>query len=270
MIWIFQPPESAAANTTCVGGWSRRGTFVYHTEAGKAFRNAFCRKFIWRRVRIRSSFNKLGWIRLEGLTLRRTKTQDLVYQVSLGALSDPMPGFSKELMAYMTSIYGKQVLSGQFCPEGQDGIEMQLIRDLTWGKQPAILAMDMMNYSNAAPAGVEPSDVIEQRRPLYWGAGRNSGVVVALVCPGEIPTADRSGGYRCMKVMWIWIWKQFLTEKIRKGYQLLTDDLDHMAEQLKRLRMPVQRCCGDPCMKEQTDGSGGAAAEQNAIKSSGS
>ena len=129
-----------------------------------------------------------GWIRLEGLTLRRTKkTQDLVYQVS-GALSDPDAGDSaKELMAYLTSIYGKQVLSGQFCPEGQDGIEMQLIRDLT-GKQPAILAMDMMNYSNAAPAGVEPSNVIEQAAS-YW----EQGGIVALSWHWYAPEKYRRG-----------------------------------------------------------------------------
>lgn len=175
-----------------------------------------------------------GWIRLEVLTLRRTKkTQDLVYQVS-GALSDPDAGDSaKELMAYMTSIYGKQVLSGQFCPEGQTGIEMQLIRDLT-GKQPAILAMDMMNYSNAAPAGVEPSDVIEQAAS-YW----EQGGIVALSWHWYAPEKYRRG-----QEWWVSLHESdvdmdleaIFDGKDPEGYQLLTDDLDHMAEQLKRLQ----------------------------------
>ena len=128
--------------------------------------------------------------------------------------------------------------------------------------------MDMMNYSNAAPAGVEPSDVIEQAASLL-GAGRNSGVVVALVCPEK---------YRHGQEWWVSLHESdvdmdleaIFDGKDPEGLSALTDDLDHMAEQLKKLRMPVQRCCGDPCMKAQTDGSGGAAAEQNAIKSSGS
>ena len=123
-----------------------------------------------------------GWIRLEGLTLRRTKkTQDLVYQVS-GALSDPDAGDSaKELMAYLTSIYGKQVLSG-----GEDRN-----RD----------AADPRSYGKAAGnSGNGYDELLEccagrgravgchRTGSLLLGAGRNSGVVVALVCPGEIPT----------------------------------------------------------------------------------
>ena len=75
-----------------------------------------------------------GWIRLEGLTLRRTqKTQDLVYQVS-GTLSDPDAGDSaKELMAYLTSIYGKQLIHPVFDGIFHNGLQNNL-RDQLLGK----------------------------------------------------------------------------------------------------------------------------------------
>ena len=175
-----------------------------------------------------------GWIRLESLTVRRTeKTKDSVYQVS-GKLSDPDANdAAKELMAYLRSIYGKQVLSGQFSAEGADEAELKQIRELT-GKQPAILAMDMMDYSNAAAGQVETPNILEEAMD-YW----NQGGLIALSWHWYAPEKYRTGqkwweslnvGNTDMNL------DAILNGGDPEGYRLLTDDLDHMAEQLKCLQ----------------------------------
>ena len=164
------------------------------------------------------------------------KEEASVYDVS-PVLCNPSPSAeAQELMNWMCENYGTRMISGQYLDEGRRGQELEAIAGVTGGLYPAMIGLDMMNYS--------PSSVSLGARPVtvdqaldYWKAG-----YLVTFCWHWRP--DR----KYMDTTGTSWWGGFYTENTTfslekamngedpEGYDLLIRDMDAIAAQLQRLR----------------------------------
>ncbi len=88
-----------------------------------------------------------GWIYLDKLTVQTAEPiSPELYNVEAKLINPKATDEAKRLMSFLVDMYGKKILSGQYCDDGAFGKEMQVIQNVT-GKQPAILGMDLMDYT---------------------------------------------------------------------------------------------------------------------------
>lgn len=93
-----------------------------------------------------------GWIKLDKLVVQTSEPIDeRIYQVSSELVNKNATDEAKRLMRYLADTYGKNVLSGQYCDQGQFGKEMAVIKKAT-GKYPAVLGLDFIEYSPSRAA----------------------------------------------------------------------------------------------------------------------
>ncbi len=162
-----------------------------------------------------------GWIRLDCMKINKAEgISDEIYNVGDKLINKNANEVTKSLFRYLSDSYGKYVLSGQVCDDGYYGKEFTAIYNET-GKRPAILGLDMMDYtpsrtalgarSHAVEKAVEfgdmggivtfcwhwnaPTEYLregkdnENGNPRWWGGfyTRNSTFDVAKVMNGEDP-----------------------------------------------------------------------------------
>lgn len=143
---------------------------------------------------------------------------------------------TKELMQWMQEVYGKKIISGQFLDEGRYGQELIAIGQETGGLFPAMVGLDMMNYSGSSiDLGAHPVTV--DQAIDYWKQGH----IITMCWHWRPPEEymDTTG------TKW---WGGFYTENTTfnlgkamngedpEGYELMIEDLDRIAVQLQRLR----------------------------------
>lgn len=162
-----------------------------------------------------------GWIRLDCIKINKAEgISNEIYAVSDTLVNKNANESTKALFRYLSDSYGKYVLSGQVCDDGYNGREFTAIYNET-GKRPAILGLDMMDYtpsrtalgakSHAVETAVEFSDMggivtfcwhwnapteylksgndNDNGNPRWWGGfyTRNSTFDIAKVMNGEDP-----------------------------------------------------------------------------------
>ena len=176
-----------------------------------------------------------GWVLLDVLHITNSKPLDLsIFDVPATLVNPNATDRAKRLMSYLADSYGNVILAGQYSDKGLLAQESGVIY-MTTGKYPAVLGLDMMDYS--------PSRVLH--------GSTSSAVEHAVVC-------DEHGGI----VTFCWHWnapekylkpkgtwyRAFYTEEtdinLKKimdggdpeGYDLLMSDIDDIDEQLKRLQ----------------------------------
>ncbi|HPF86685.1 MAG TPA: extracellular solute-binding protein [Candidatus Limiplasma sp.] len=137
------------------------------------------------------------------------------------------------LMHYLCDIYGDQILSGQYCDGGMYGMENAAIWRATGGKYPAVLGLDLIDYSPSRAANGAESGATDYAIE-YW----NAGGIVTLTWHWNAPEEYLTG---------IW-YKGFYADQTNidlaaimngedeAGYTLLLRDIDAIAEQLKILQ----------------------------------
>jgi mannan endo-1,4-beta-mannosidase len=178
-----------------------------------------------------------GWILLDSLIITASAPADKsIYEVS-SELSDPnATDRAKRLMQYLTDVYGKYTISGQYGDFGIVGAEFNLINNQT-GKYPAMLGLDFIEYTPSRVAnGSSGKDV------LYAKKFDQEGGIVTFCWHWNAPekylvnTEDKP-----------W-WRGFYTDSTtinlakimngedEEGYDLLLRDIDAIAEQLKILQ----------------------------------
>lgn len=136
------------------------------------------------------------------------------------------------LMSYLCSIYGEKTLSGQYCLTGPEGSEMAIISQVT-GRQPAILGLDMRDYSlSAIKYGAKPQVV--QWASDYW----EKGGIILLSWHWFVPEKYTVGEW----------WEAYYANETTidlnailngtdpEGYELLMNDLDSVASALRELQ----------------------------------
>ncbi len=159
-----------------------------------------------------------------------------VYSVS-PALCNPAPSAeAAALMEWMCENYGRRMISGQYLDEGRLGQELEAISAVTDGLYPALVGLDLMNYSpSSVSLGANPVTVDQALE--YW----KDGYIVTLCWHWrpDVKYMDTEG------TGW---WGGFYTENTAfdlgkamngedpEGYDCLIRDMDAIAAQLQRLR----------------------------------
>ena len=176
-----------------------------------------------------------GWVAIDYIGVKESAAIPAdVYDVEPTLINPNATEEARRLMTFLCDNYGKNVISGQQCQDGPFGMDNAAIWRATGGSYPAVLGMDMISYSPARAAKGDQSSVTEYAIE-YWESG---GIVT--FCWHWCPDSRYDNGRDP--------WGTFYTENTRfnlkkamngqdeYGYQMLLDDIDAIAVQLKKLQ----------------------------------
>ena len=174
-----------------------------------------------------------GWIYLDKMTVQTSEPLPSdIYEVEAKLINPNASDEAKRLMSFLVDMYGEKILSGQYCDEGVLGKEMRVIQEVT-GKQPAILGMDLMDYTpiNAAHGS---SQVAVKSAINFW----EKGGIVALQWHWNTPEEY------AVKEWWGTFYTESTSFDLKKamngqdpaGYEALLKDIDAIAVPLKELQ----------------------------------
>lgn len=170
-----------------------------------------------------------GWIYLDKLTVQTSEPIDEnIYNVSAQLVNENATESTKRLMSYLTDIYGKNILSGQYCDTGQFGKEFAVVNKVT-GKYPAVLGLDFIEYSPSRVANGSTSKATEYAES-FW---ENGGIVTFCWhwnAPEKYLTGEWWSGFRTESTN-IDLAK-IMNGEDEEGYELLMQDIDAIAQQL--------------------------------------
>ncbi|MBQ5318351.1 MAG: beta-mannanase [Oscillospiraceae bacterium] len=182
-----------------------------------------------------------GWIYLDKMTVEAAKgISEEIYDVTPELINPDATAETKALFRFLCDNYGEKIISGQVCDYGVDGPEFKAIKAET-GKYPAMLGLDMMDYSPSRTAlGAKGSSV-----DVAIDFSTNHGGIVAYCWHWNAPTeylkdgSDENGNPR-------W-WGGFYTRNTDfdiakvmdgmdpEGKKLLDRDIEEIAKQLNKL-----------------------------------
>ncbi|KAL2758160.1 glycoside hydrolase family 26 protein [Sodiomyces alcalophilus JCM 7366] len=170
-----------------------------------------------------------GWYLIDSITLSPTAPRP-PHNINPSLVNPNADANARALYSYLRTIYGQHILSGQQELEWADWIQEQI------GKTPALLAVDLMDYS---PSRVEyqgdVSTAVEDAIEFHERGG-----IVSILWHWNAPT----GLYDTEEQRW---WSGFYTDATdfniaaalqdttNANYTLLIRDIDAIAVQLKRL-----------------------------------
>ena len=179
-----------------------------------------------------------GWIELDKITVKTgAKISNSTYNVTSSLVNKNSTANTKKLYSFLKDSYGKYVITGQQCDGGINGNEFKAIKNLT-GDYPALLGLDMMDYTPSRTAFGASSSAVEKAIEFA-----NKGGIVTFCWHWNAPTeylnstANSSDGW----------WGGFYTQSSKfdiakvmngqdaKGKKLLDRDIKEIAKQLKRL-----------------------------------
>lgn len=179
-----------------------------------------------------------GWIELDRITVKSADTiADSTYNVTSSLVNGNSTVETKKLYQFLKDSYGNYVIAGQQCDGGINGTEFKAIKAVT-GKYPALIGLDMMNYTPSRTALGASSTAVEKAIEFS-----DKGGIVTFCWHWNAPTdylystANSSDGW----------WGGFYTDKSsfdiakvmngqdEKGKKLLDADIKEIAAQLKRL-----------------------------------
>lgn len=175
-----------------------------------------------------------GYINIDKLILTESKPIDpAIYDIPATLVNQNATDNAKRLMSYMTDIYGEKFLSGQYCDTGMYGIEMATIWKTIGNKFPAVLGLDFMDYSLSRVENGSKSKATEYAVD-FW----DKGGIVTFCWHWNAPKKYLTGTW----------YRGFYTEETnidlekimngqdQEGYDLLMQDIDAIAKQLKTLQ----------------------------------
>ena len=172
---------------------------------------------------------------------REMHDEDMALIRELGANTVRLAHYQHDQYFYdLCDQYGKTVLSGQQSQDGAFGLTNAAVWRGTGGDYPAVLGMDLISYSPARVAKGDNSSNVVERAIEYWNGDEGKRGIVTLCwhwCPAARYDKSKSDP-----------WGTFYTDKTKfnlaralngsdpDGYQMLLDDIDAIAVQLKRLQ----------------------------------
>lgn len=179
-----------------------------------------------------------GWIELDKITVKTgAKISNSTYNVTSSLVNKNSTASTKKLYSFLKDSYGKYVITGQQCDGGINGNEFKAIKNLT-GDYPALLGLDMMDYTPSRTAFGTSSSAVEKAIEFA-----NKGGIVTFCWHWNAPTEylnstanspdgwlggfyTQSSKFDIAKVM---------NGQDAKGKKLLDRDIKEIAKQLKRL-----------------------------------
>lgn len=174
-----------------------------------------------------------GYIQLDRVEVWTAEPIDpAMYEVDTPLTNPNASTNAVKVYDYLREIYGKKILSGQYCDGGFAGKEFQVIRKVT-GKMPAILGLDMMNYSPTNVKNGATGNSVELAK-TFW----EKGGIVTMCWHWTVPEKYLTGTWYSS------FYKEHTNIKLDKimngedkeGYDLLISDIDAIAEALKPLQ----------------------------------
>ena len=176
-----------------------------------------------------------GYIRVDRFELTPSAAlpedlYDIPEEMSVGEATPE----ARRLYDWLREGYGKRILSGQQCDGGMYGMENQAVWRATGGDYPAVLGLDMMEYSLSRVEYGGESDRAVPYAIEYW----NKGGIVTFCWHWNAPSPylkepwysgfyTKSTSFNLDKVM---------NGEDEEGYRLLNRDIDAVAAQLLRLK----------------------------------
>ncbi len=180
-----------------------------------------------------------GWIQMDYLKVIQGKgISDEVYNVDASLINPNATQNTKSLFKYLCDSYGKTTLAGQVCDNGLNGPEFMAIHKVT-GKYPAVLGLDMMDYTPSRTALGAKSVAVESAKLFYQEGG-----IVSFCWHWNAPTEYLKPDKAGQNPNW---WGGFYTDNStfdlgkvmdgtdKNGKELLDKDIAEIAKQLKRL-----------------------------------
>lgn len=222
-------------NTVRVDGQSVGEITVNDT---KEFADCYCKRVYLSEGTHTVEFVKSwGWVKLDSLTV--TASEQLgedFFRVDTVLCNKNASQNTKNLFAYLTSIYGKQILSGQNA-DSMYAPEINAIRmatgGITDGKFPAVLGLDLMEYSPSRVENGSQGKSVESAIAFFEKGG-----IVTFCWHWNAPSKYLTGKW----------YSGFYNENTNidlgkimngedpEGYELLLKDIDAIAIQLGRLQ----------------------------------
>ncbi len=174
-----------------------------------------------------------GYIDLDRMAVYTAEPVDeSFYAISAGLSNPNASDNAKRLYSFMLDEYGKRSLSGQYCDDGVFGKEFVAIEKVT-GKKPAVLGMDMMNYSPTNQAHGAASRTIELAQTA-WDAGYIVTLCWHWTTPEKYVTGEWYSSFR-PEASSIDL-EKIMNGEDQEGYDLLVSDMDAIAEKLSILK----------------------------------
>ena len=181
-----------------------------------------------------------GYFSLDYITIEKMSSSNAY--TAAENLVDPYASQSTQrLYSYMKDVYGKKVITGQYCDGGLNGTEFKAIKSAT-GQTPAMLGLDFMRYTPCRVQNGDTSDAVEKAIEFSRAGG-----IVTFCWHWNVPDKYLLSGTDGGNPRW---WGGFYTKNVDrskfsltkimngsdpKGYNTLMSDVDEIAKQLKRL-----------------------------------
>lgn len=179
-----------------------------------------------------------GWIELDKITVKTgAKISNSTYNITSSLVNKNSTANTKKLYSFLKDSYGKYVITGQQCDGGINGNEFKAIKNLT-GDYPALLGLDMMDYTPSRTALGASSSAVEKAIEFA-----NKGGIVTFCWHWNAPTEYLNSTANSPDGWWGGFYTQsskFDIAKVMngqdaKGKKLLDRDIKELAKQLKRL-----------------------------------
>lgn len=179
-----------------------------------------------------------GWIELDKITVKTgAKISNSTYSVTSSLVNKNSTANTKKLYSFLKDSYGKYVITGQQCDGGINGNEFKAIKNLT-GDYPALLGLDMMNYTPSRTAFGASSSAVEKAIEFA-----NKGGIITFCWHWNAPTEYLNSTANSRDGWWGGFYtksSKFDIAKVMngqdaKGKKLLDRDIKEIAKQLKRL-----------------------------------
>lgn len=179
-----------------------------------------------------------GWIELDKITVKTgAKISNSTYNITSSLVNKNSTANTKKLYSFLKDSYGKYVITGQQCNGGINGNEFKAIKNLT-GDYPALLGLDMMDYTPSRTALGASSSAVEKAIEFA-----NKGGIVTFCWHWNAPTEYLNSTANSPDGWWGGFYTQsskFDIAKVMngqdaKGKKLLDRDIKEIAKQLKRL-----------------------------------
>ena len=174
-----------------------------------------------------------GWTQIDCIRLSPSEPlPDDLYQVSPALVNPNASDNARRLMHYLCDIYGRQVLSGQYCDQGMFGLENAAIWRATGGQYPALLGLDMIEYSPSRVANGANGRTVGYALD-YWEKGGISTFCWHWNAPEPYITGQWYGAF--YKENTSFDLKKVMNGQDEAGYQLLLRDIDAISEAMRPL-----------------------------------
>ncbi len=175
-----------------------------------------------------------GWALIDSVKIKHSDDIDpAIYSVSAELVNPNATDNTKRLFHYLCDIYGKQILSGQYCDTGMIGSENMAIWKTTGGEYPAVLGLDFIEYTPSRVANGSVGHATELAIN-YW---ENGGIVTFCWhwnAPEKYLTGQWYSGFNTAYTN-IDLAK-IMNGEDPEGYDLLMEDIDAIAAQISILQ----------------------------------